>query len=280
MRATTKQALITAGWFTVLIAVIGGTLIWQRQIRHPKHPVATVTVTSTERIPTVLLLGSTASASQRRQLVAGLQQHSGSQSIIQIAITKAGQLTFKGQLQPHDNRPYLPLNLPAGTPTQQAHWVKVALIHAKAHLHFKHYNLIGYGDGGLTATEYLLQARTTLTPLNLVTIATPFNGVSRKDNTDATTAVQHNHQTAQLAHLVAKRHVLKPTTRVTLIAGNAKGRRLGDGVVPIQSALAGQTIFKDQVNHYQQHVLHTWRASHDQLFSSWRLTNLIQDAID
>ncbi|MFC6164379.1 alpha/beta hydrolase [Lactiplantibacillus dongliensis] len=280
MKTTTKQALITTGWFTILIAVIGGTLLWQRQVRQPKHPVNAVTITSTNRVPTVLLLGHNVSQTNSRQLVAGLQQNDGSQSTIQIQVTKTGHVTFHGQLQPHDNRPYLQLNLPTGTATQQAHWMTTVITTAKQQLAFKHYNLLAYGDGGLTATNYLAHTTAGLSPLNFVAIATPFNGTSRKQNNDTATAVHVTKQTTRLKRLISQRKSIHSAINVTLIAGNAKGIKHGDGVVPVQSALAGQAIFKNQVNRYQHRILHTWRASHARLFSSWRLANLIQDSIN
>ncbi|PVV35967.1 hypothetical protein, partial [Bifidobacterium bifidum] len=50
MKATTKQVLTGATWLVVLLAMIGGTMIWQQKV-HKSKPVTNITVTSTERIP-------------------------------------------------------------------------------------------------------------------------------------------------------------------------------------------------------------------------------------
>ncbi|VDG20315.1 hydrolase [Lactobacillus pentosus] [Lactiplantibacillus mudanjiangensis] len=278
MKGTTKQGLITTGWFTILIAVIGGTMLWQRQVRRPKHQVEAVTVTSTDRIPTVLLLGQQTSAAHSRELVAGLQQNNGAQSIVQVQVNRQGDLKFRGQFQTYDNRPYLKINLPKGdiTTKQQAKWLKFALQQARRRFKFKHFNLISYGDGGLVATQYLMQTSAALTPKNLVAVATPFNGLSTHTNSDETTAVDTAHQTATLKSFIAQRSKLQRHVRVLLVAGHAKHKSFGDGVVPIQSALAGQSIFRNHVTQYDQQVIHTWRASHARLFNSWRLVNKIQ----
>ncbi|MFC6181269.1 alpha/beta hydrolase [Lactiplantibacillus daowaiensis] len=282
MKSTTKQGLITTGWFAILLAVIGGTMLWQRQVRHPRQKVSAVTVTSTDRIPTVLLLGNQTSTSHGRQLVAGLQQNNGAQSIVKAQISRQGTVTFIGRFQPHDNRPYLKIMLPTGRATakQQAQWVRAILRQAQQQLAFKKFNLISYDDGGIVATRYLSRTTAALTPQNFVAIATPFNGTSSRLNTEKTTAVTTQRQTTVLKQLIAERHQINRHMRVLLIAGHAKSATKGDGVVPIQSALAGQAVFSTQVTHYQQRVLHTWRASHDQLFNSWRLVNLIQNFIN
>ena len=45
MKATTKQVLTGATWLVVLLAMIGGTMLWQQQV-HKSKPVTTITVTS------------------------------------------------------------------------------------------------------------------------------------------------------------------------------------------------------------------------------------------
>ncbi|BDZ32056.1 alpha/beta hydrolase [Lactiplantibacillus sp. WILCCON 0030] len=281
MKTTTKQGLVAATWLLILFGVIGGTLLWQRQVRRPKQQIATVTVGSTTRIPTILLLDHQTTTQQRRQFVAGLQRNSGNQSVVILQVTRHGTLKFSGRFQTYDTRPILHLELPTNASAmQQAAWLKIALQQAQQQLKFKSFNLITYGTGGLAATAYLEQAPTAQRPQHLVAIGTPFNGTSTQKNANITGPVKRANQTNRLESLIAKQLTIDPQLRVLLIAGQTKGHSNGDGVVPVQSALAGQTIYRPIVKHYQQAVLNTWRASHTGMYDSWKLVNLIQTFIN
>jgi len=282
MKTTTKQGLVAAAWLLKLFGVIGGTLLWQRQVRRPKQPIAAITVGSTTRLPTVLLLDAKTTSEQRRQFAAGLQRNNGSQSILNAKVTTHGHVSFSGQFKDYDTRPCLQLILPtkAASLKQQAVWLKKGLEQAQKALKFKQFNLVSYGTGGLVATTYLEEPTGAPQPKHLVAIATPFNGTSLRLNNNETTPVKRANQTNGLESLIAKQLNIKTKIRVMLIAGQAKGQSNGDGVVPIQSALAGQTIYRPIVKDYQQAVLNTWRASHTGMYDSWKLANLIQNFIN
>lgn len=282
MKTTTKQVFVAAAWLLTLFGVIGGTLLWQRQVRRPKHPVAAITVGSTTRIPTILLLDAKTTSAQRHEFTASLQGHNGNQSVITAQLTTAGAVKFSGQLTAYDTRPYIQLKLPtkSASMAQQATWLKLALKRAQQQFKFSQFNLITYGTGGLIATTYLEETGNSPLPNQLVAIATPFNGTSLKQNTNETTAVSRKDQTSQLKNLITQRSAIRAKIRVLLIAGQTKGDINGDGVIPVQSALAGQAIYRPVVKHYEQSVIHSWHASHTSLYSSWKLANLIQEFID
>ncbi|WP_318764961.1 alpha/beta hydrolase [Lactiplantibacillus carotarum] len=278
MKATTKQILVVTAWFTVLLAVIGGTMLWQHQVRKPRHAVTAVTVTSTERIPTLLLLDPVLDAEQQRQLVATMQRNNGSQSVMTIKAFKNGTLKFSGSLRDSDNRPYLNIQLPTSlSAKRQAELIQAIVTTAESRFKFSCYNLVSYGQGGLIATHYLENTTKQLTPRHFIAIAAPFNGTDTSDNDQSTAAVALSKRTATLKRLVTKRGIINPKIKVLIIAGNAKGRRNGDGVVPVQSALAAQSIFKPIVKNYQQTVIHSWQAGHASLPGSWKLGNAIQE---
>lgn len=277
MKASTKQILVGVTWLVILLAMIGGTMLWQHQIRKPKHTVTAVTVTSTERIPTVLLLDPKIDKEQGRQLIATMQRNNGSQAIITIKVATNGHLTINGQLQADDNRPYLKLELPSSaTRDQQVQWIKKALIATRKKFKFSTYNLVSYGCGGLIAANYVENTTRKLSPSHLISIASAFNGTSTTKNTQKTSAVAANKRTATLNRLISKRAIIDPNIKVLLVAGDAKGRSNGDGVVPIQSALAAQSIYQPIVKTYQQTVIRSWRAEHIGILESWRLGNTIQ----
>lgn len=281
MKATTKQVLVVSAWLAILLAVVGGTTLWQRQVRKPHHTTTALTVTSTERIPTVLLLDPKLTASQSRQLIATMQRNNGSQALATCTVTKNDTVRIQTQLQPSDNRPYLKLQIPQTTnDQQQAHWIKIALADAQAKLHFTRFNLVCYGTGGLVATNYLENTTAKLSPTHLITIATPFNGTSLTANEQSSDRVPVKNQTRRLKQLIANRRAINAHVKVLLIAGNAKGKSKGDGVVPIQSALAGQSIFQPVVNKYQDHVIHTWHATHVGILESWQLGDTIQEFLN
>ena len=282
MKTTTKQGLVAAAWLLTLFGVIGGTLLWQRQVRRPKQPIAAITVGSTTRLPTVLLLDAKTTSEQRRQFAAGLQRNNGSQSILTAKVTTHSHVSFSGEFKTYDTRPCLQLILPTKTASlkQQAAWLKKGLEQAQKTLKFKQFNLVSYGTGGLVATTYLEETTGAPQPKHLVAIATPFNGTSLRLNNNETTPVKRANQTNGLESLIAKQLNIHTKIRVMLIAGQAKGQSNGDGVVPIQSALAGQTIYRPIVKDYQQAVLNTWRASHTGMYDSWKLVNLIQNFIN
>jgi len=282
MKTTTKQVLVAAAWLLTLFGVIGGTLLWQRQVRQPKHPVAAITVGSTTRTPTVILLDAKTTVEQRHQFAAGIQRNNGNQSIISAHISNTGQIKFSGTFKTYDTRPCLQLQLPTKTASisQQATWLKIVLKRAQQQLKFRQFNLVTYGSGGLVATTYLQQTSKLPAPTHLIVIATPFNGTSLKQNSNQPTAVNPSNQTTGLKELIAKQAAISPKIRVLLIAGKTKGDINGDGVIPVQSALAGQAIYRPIVEHYEQHIIHSWHASHTSLYSSWKLANYIQEFIN
>lgn len=278
MKATTKQVLITAAWFVVLLAMIGGTMLWQHQVRKPRHAVSSVTVTSTERIPTILLMDTSLDAEQQRQLIATMQYNNGSQTVINVKASANGTVTTNGALRNSDNRPYLTLQLPQNlTAAKQAALIKRVIQVTKQQLTFSRYNLVAYGSAGLMATNYLENTSHTLSPLHFVTIATPFNGTSTANNRQTKNAVPAANRSATLNRLITNRKSIDARVKVLLIAGNAKGKRNGDGVVPLQSALASQSIFHPTVKSYKQVVIHSWQAGHTSMLENWKLGNTIQE---
>ncbi|WP_179950323.1 alpha/beta hydrolase [Lactiplantibacillus garii] len=281
MKATTKQVLVGTAWLITLLAVIGGTMLWQHQVRKPRRNSTSVMVTSTERIPSVLLLDSSLDTEQQRQLIATMQRNNGSQSVINVQIFKSGKLKLSGKLRESDNRPYLKLQLPKNVgATKQSQLIEATLTTIKTKFQFKQYNLVSYGTGGLIATHYLENAPRRLSPAHFITIATAFNGTSTQKNSQRITPVATSHRTAQLTQFVNKRGVIDPSIKVLVVAGNAKGKRNGDGVVPLQSALAAQSVFRPIVKTYQQTVIRGWFAGHTSILESWKLSNVIQNFIN
>ncbi|AYG38473.1 alpha/beta hydrolase [Lactiplantibacillus pentosus] len=276
MKATTKQVLTGAAWLAVLLAMIGGVILWQHQVRKAK-PVTAVTVTSTERIPMVLLLDSHLTHQQNQQLTANIQHNSASQTLVTAKASTNGTVVFKGQLLNSDNRPYIQVQLPTGiSTTKKAQLLKRVLGLAQQHFKFRRFNLVSYGDGGLTATTYVEQTTIALTPQHLVLIATPFNGTGSQNRRRKTTPVAAKNQTAALKTLIAKRKTINPKLQVLIIAEkSAKSKQ----TLPLQSALAGQSIFKPTVKRYQQHVVRTWRTESG-ILNSRRIGNIIQPFIN
>lgn len=282
MKTTTKQVFVAAAWLLTLLGVIGGTMLWQRQVRRPKHPVAAITVGSTTRIPTVILLDAKTTTEQRHQFTTGLQGNNGSQSTITARVTATGRVKFSGAFNTYDTRPCLQLQLPTKTASlaQQATWLKGLLATAQQQLHFNQFNLVTYGTGGLVATTYLEHGNSVPAPNHFIAIAAPFNGTSLKQNTSQTTPVARKNQATTLKNLLTKKATINTKIRVLLIAGKTKGDLNGDGVIPVQSALAGQAIYRPITKHYEQKVIDSWHASHTSLYSSWKLANLIQEFIN
>ena len=258
MKATTKQVLIGSAWLTVLLAMIGGIMLWQHQV-HKAKPVAAVTVTSTERIPMVLLLDSRLTRNQNQQLIENIQHSSASQTLVTAKITTTGTVTFKGQFLNSDNRPYLQVQLPANISyAQQARLLKRLLTVAQRHFQFQHFNLVSYGKAGITAANYVESSIAKPTLQHLVLIATPFNGTDRRNNrSHQTTAVASTARTAMLSKLIAHRTAINHKLHVLIIAEKAVKTKQD---LPLQSALAGQSIFKPVVKVYQQKVFQSWQT--------------------
>jgi len=277
MKATTKQVLTGATWLVVLLAMIGGTMLWQQQV-HKSKPVTTITVTSTERIPMVLLLDDHLTHNQIQQLTAHIQNSSATQTLVTAKITATGTVTFKGQLLNSDNRPYIQVQLPKNLDSnRQTHLLKQLLTVARQQFKFRRFNLVSYGRGGLTATNYVEHTTTSLSPQHLVLMATPFNGASRQSNNRRqTTPVAAKSQTATLAKLIAHRHTIDSKMQVLIVAGKAIK---ADQPLPLQSALAGQSIFKPVVKVYQQKVLRSWRTQSG-LLNNHQIGNTIQTFIN
>lgn len=277
MKATTKQVLTGAAWLAILLAMIGGIMLWQHQV-HKAKPVTNVTVTSTERIPMVLLLDNRLTHNQVQQLTTNIQNSSATQTLVTAKITATGAVTFKGQLLNSDNRPYIQVQLPQNvSSTLQTQLLKQLLTTAQQQFKFRQFNLVSYGRGSIIATNYVAHTTTSLSPQHLVLMATPFNGISRKNNSRRkTTPVAAKSQTTTLAKLIAQRHTIDAKIQVLIIAGKAIK---ADQPLPLQSALAGQSIFKPVVKVYRQKVLRSW-PTQSGLLNNHQIGNTIQTFIN
>ncbi|MDV0430573.1 alpha/beta hydrolase [Lactiplantibacillus sp. DA1] len=277
MKATTKQVLTGAAWLAILLAMIGGTMLWQQQIRKAK-PLTMMTVTSTERIPMVLLLDNRLTHQQKQQLTTSIQHNSAAQTMVSATITPTGSVTFKGQLLNSDNRPYLQVQLPTDSSSdRQVQLLERCLSRAQQHFKFQRFNLVSYGNTGLTATNYVEHTPTTLVPQHLVLIATPFNGTSyQKNHRHKTTPIAAKSQTNTLTKLIAHRKSINSKLQVLIIADKTvKAKQL----LPLQSALAGQSIFKPVVKVYKQKILRSWRTRSG-LLDNRQIGNVIQTFIN
>lgn len=141
---------------------------------------------------------------------------------------------------------------------EQANWLAHALIYLKRVYGLNNYNYVGHSNGGLVMLDYLEHPHSTLSPKlkQLITIGTPYNDIYKtaRTNTQNVKPDQLNDQnkySSEFKTYYSKRSQIARSIQVTLIYGHTPHAN-GDGIVALNSARAGQTIFGNRVIHTTQ----------------------------
>lgn len=176
------------------------------------------------------------------------------QNVLKLTMTVNNQIIERGTYNPANPIVVISFEHPDEYNIhEQANWLAHALIHLKQAYDLNNYNYVGHSNGGLVMLDYLEHSQSPLAPKlkNLITIGTPYNDIYKtaETNTRAVTPNQlndHNKYSTEFKDYYSNRNRLAQALKVTLIYGHLPHTH-SDGIVALNSAKAGQTIFGNRV---------------------------------
>jgi uncharacterized alpha/beta hydrolase family protein len=262
-----RSALFAIGSvFIILIAAVI-TIVYNKS----HQPI----VKKSDTIPTVFVHGFKGSARSFNNMLGRFENnyHWGKREMV-FNISKTGQVQVWGNLPKYQIHPFIQVIFQDSHATihNNTIWLKDVMGMLHQHYHVKRVNLVGHSMGGLDSTNFIEQTHNQreLYPsvVKLITIGSPFAGIDRKSYYTN----KHNYGPAvrdlkpnstALQSLFIHRKWFDPTIKVLSIAGLAFNPKLGDGVVPLNSALGSRYIVPPQ--NFETRIVNDINATHSQL---------------
>ncbi|GGC75836.1 alpha/beta hydrolase [Enterococcus wangshanyuanii] len=226
--------------------------------------------------PTIMVPGTNGTVDRFDGLIKALKVNEQSE-VLKVTVATDGTASFSGKLSPSSEHPIIVVAFDDSsddTLAIQGKWYQQALEAIQKKYTFKTYNYLGHSNGGLVITSYLENFRLADDPeLNkLITLGTPYNGTSSKEN-DAVTNFSEVKQVSQsLTSYVQKRHELPSTIKMLNIAGEIENDAT-DGTVPVQSVFSGRMIYQESITDYQELLIQGEKTKHSELVEN---TEVIQ----
>lgn len=224
--------------------------------------------------PIIFIPGSSATINRFDDLFKDLNANGPMHSILKVQVNENNQLEFHGKINPQDRQPFIVVgfqnNLDGYTNIKkQTKWLDTALTALQNRYHFRNFSAIGHSNGGLVWTNYLEEdyAASSFKIADLMTLGTPFNF--------SETSMQR--RTEMLNDLIAANSDLPSSLNMYSVAGTED--YTDDGIVPVESVLAGKYIYQNKVSTYTQITVSGDNAQHSSLPENPEVVNLIQTKI-
>ncbi|MFT8470293.1 MAG: alpha/beta hydrolase [Oenococcus sp.] len=224
--------------------------------------------------PTIMIPGSAASNMRFNNLILILNSKSTPHSLLRVRVNTNNTITYSGRIKANDQQPYIVIGFQNNsdgyeTIKRQARWLNLAMQALQKRYHFNHFNAFGHSNGGLDWTIYLENYFNSKknTVGTLMTVGSPYNFSESSPND----------RTQLLTDLIKRRHHLPPSLVVYSIAGTETYK--DDGIVPIESVLAGRYIFQNVVHSYTQITVSGADSQHSDLPTNPQIIELIQRRI-
>jgi uncharacterized alpha/beta hydrolase family protein len=210
--------------------------------------------------PIILIPGSSVSVNRFDSLLTKLNTKSQRHDILKVWVTKDGKLVYSGKIRSSDEQPFIVVGFQNNADgydniKKQAKWLNTALIDLQDRYHFHNFQGIGHSNGGLIWTRYLenYYSSDSFNMATLMTLGTPFNFSESSSQ----------RRTVMLKDFIEKNTKLPSNLVMYSIAGTED--YTDDGIVPVQSVLAGKYIFQKHVKSYTQITVSGDDAQHSSL---------------
>ncbi|BAX71438.1 alpha/beta hydrolase superfamily protein [Leuconostoc suionicum] len=224
--------------------------------------------------PIILIPGSSASVNRFDSLLTKLNTKSQRHDVLKVLVTKDGKLVYSGKIRSSDEQPFIVVGFQNNADgydniKKQAKWLNTALIDLQDRYHFHNFQGIGHSNGGLIWTRYLenYYSSDSFNMATLMTLGTPFNFSESSSQ----------RRTVMLKDFIEKSTKLPSNLIMYSIAGTED--YTDDGIVPVQSVLAGKYIFQKHVKSYTQITVSGDDAQHSSLPENTEVVKLIQEHI-
>lgn len=195
-------------------------------------------------------------------------------SQLKVTVKENGKLSYSGHLAGDDEQPFIVIAFQNNKDgynniKKQAAWLNIAINALAQKYKFNQFNGVGHSNGGLIWTLYLEKyfSQRNFSMNRLMTIATPYNFEE--------TSI--NNKTKMFTDLVDGASSLPKNLTVYSVAGTES--YTDDGIVPIQSVVAGKYIFQGHVKHYTQTTVTGNATDHSSLVENQQIVQWIRQYI-
>lgn len=229
--------------------------------------------------PTIMVPGTNGTADRFDGLIKALKVNEQSE-VLKVTVATDGTTSFTGKLSPSSEHPIIVIAFEDSsddTLAIQGKWYQQALTAIQKKYILKTYNYLGHSNGGLVITSYLENFLLTEDPkLNkLITLGTPYNGTSDKENDTVTNTGEVKQVSQLLKSYLQNRHEIPSTIDMLNIAGEIEDSAT-DGTVPVQSVFSGSMIYQENVSGYQELLIQGERTKHSELVENEEFIKQLQ----
>ncbi|CAK8054541.1 alpha/beta hydrolase [Eupransor demetentiae] len=227
--------------------------------------------------PVVFVPGSSASINRFDDLFTALNKGRRAKdkySVLKVLVKKNNKLVYSGKVTDANHQPFIVVGFEDNSDSyanikRQGKWLDIALTDLKKRYHFRQLSAVGHSNGGLDWTEYLenYYSSSDFSIDTLMTLGTPYN-FSETSITKPTDMFRDFRDGATS---------LPSSLTVYSIAGSEDYTT--DGLVPVQSVLAGKYIFQNHVKTYTQITVSGSNAQHSDLPDNTEVIQLIQEYV-
>jgi uncharacterized alpha/beta hydrolase family protein len=222
--------------------------------------------------PIIMIPGSDATNNRFDNLLAKLNSTGTAHSILKVQVNSDGQISYSGQIRTRDQQPFIVIGFENNSDgyqniKKQCRWLALAMDNLQERYHFRNFKALGHSNGGLIWTGYLENQYDSdaFNLTTLMTLGTPYNF----------SEASMSRPTVMLKDYINNNVYLPKALSVYSIAGTED--YTDDGVVPVQSVLAGKYIFQKQVKLYTQITVSGTAAEHSSLPENDEVIGLIQE---
>lgn len=224
--------------------------------------------------PVIFVPGSSATINRFDDLFSNINVKNVNHSILKVKVNTDNTLTFSGNIKSNDKEPFIVIGFQDNEDgytniKKQAKWLTIALEALQERYHFRTFSAIGHSNGGLNWTIFFEQyydPNSFDVPV-LMTLGTPFNFSENS----------LNRKTEMLNDLISDSHNLPENLRMISVAGTED--YTDDGIVPIQSVVAGKYVYQKAVKSYTQITVSGDNAQHSSLPENPETVKLIESNI-
>ncbi|CAM3081513.1 alpha/beta hydrolase [Leuconostoc rapi] len=221
--------------------------------------------------PVIFIPGSSATINRFDNLLSTINTNGPTHSILKVQVNTDGKLVYSGNINANDRQPFIVIGFQNNEDgynniKKQTQWLTSALYSLQERYHFRTFAAIGHSNGGLVWTDYFenYYDSDTFTVPTLMTLGTPFNF--------SESSLQR--RTEMLKDFIQNNKKLPTNLSMYSIAGTEDYS--DDGIVPIQSVIAGRYIYQKKIKDYTQITVSGDNAQHSNLPDNPEVVKLIQ----
>lgn len=233
-------------------------------------------------VPTLFFHGYSGTARSFGGMLERLEENQAGKKELILTVDPNGQIEAEGALSKKADNPMVQVLFSDNKNNEwnQAEWIKSSLVYLQETYGVKQVNIVGHSMGGVSALRYLGtygQDKSLPQVQRFVAIGAPFNDFVddsaqslTAELSDGPAVVSSRYQDYQ--QMIGNVPV---STRFLLIAGQLNESDLGDGTVPVNSALAVYALLEQNGNEVKEEIVTGDNAAHSMLHENPQVDQLV-----